>query len=97
MIIKLPEWDNWRIEGKNLDWQIQEYSNDKKAEGGKRWRGVNFWPSVEYAIAHAYERTLKECGRDFTDLESFVNECKRVKRELIAEVKKATSEQGGGQ
>lgn len=88
-VIKLPEWDGWRIEGTKLDWQIQELINDKKSEGGKRWKGVNFYPAASYAVGAAYERTLRECGKEFASLADFEGECARVKDELIAAVKKA--------
>lgn len=91
-VIQLPEWGGWRIEGAALDWQMQELVKDGKAEGGKRWKGKNFWPSAEYAVAAAYERTLRECGEEFASLEAFVDECRRVKAELVKAVRKAVGE-----
>ena len=88
-IIQLPEWDGWRIKGEKLDWQLQKLTKDKSKEGGVYWRGTNFWPSAEYAIAHAYERTLRECGKEFASLSEPVDESRRIKEQLIAAVRKA--------
>ena len=89
MIIQLPEWDGWRISGERLDWQMQELINDARAEGGKRWKGTNFWPSLEYAIGAAYERTLRESGKKLDGPNEWLDECKRVKDALVKAVKKA--------
>lgn len=89
MIIKLPEWDGWRVAGSDTDWQIQEYVKDAKADGGHRWKGVNFFGSLEHAIGFAYERTLRESGVVAESFEGAQAECKRVKAALVREVKKA--------
>ena len=89
MVIQLPAWKNWRIEGSGLDWQMQERVKDTKAEGGMRWKGTNFWPSADFAVAAAYERTLKENNAEFGNMGEFIAECRRVKDELVAAVLEA--------
>lgn len=84
-VIELPEWGGrWRIEGEELDWQIQEYEPHGGRDGGERWRGVNFFPHLSDALAKAYERTLRETGKRFTDINDVARECERVKRELVS-------------
>ena len=88
-VIQLPEWDGWRIEGEGLSWEVQELVNDKKSEGGKRWKGVKFYSALEYSVGEAYERTLKECGKEFTSLEELVDECHKTKDKLLKAVRRA--------
>lgn len=87
--IQLPEWEGWRVAGSERDWQIQRLVD---GNNGEQWRGTNFWPSAEYAIMAAYERTLRECGKEFASLKAFVDECRRVKAELVKAVRKAVGE-----
>ena len=91
MIIKLPEWDGWRVAGSDTDWQIQEYVKDAKADGGHRWKGVNFFGSLEHAIGFAYERTLRERGEKVGEENAWLDECRRVKKSLLAAVKKVVA------
>lgn len=86
MIIQLPEWDGWRIEGTNLDWQIQQRTTNKGAE---QWNATNYYSAIEYAIGYAYERTLRESGRKLTERNEWMDECERVKDALLKAVKKA--------
>lgn len=85
-VIQLPEWDGWRIAGNDREWQIQRRSEGRN---GVEWRGTNYWPSIEYAVGFAYERTLRELGEEFESLDLFVAECRRVKDELVKAVRKA--------
>ena len=89
IVIQLPEWDGWRIAGSDNDWQMQVYKENGGKANGPRWVGTNFWPSLDFAIGSAYERTLRECGKDFKSLEELVDECRRVKDELVKAVRKA--------
>lgn len=92
MIIQLPEWKDWRISGESLDWQIQELAKDKTKEGGTRWKATNFFPTLEAAIGHAYERTLRESPKTAVDIREVAAECERVKARLIKAVRKAVGE-----
>ena len=87
MIIQLPEWEKWRIAGSEHDWQVQKLRNRKNAE--PTWEGERFYPSLDYAINYAYEKTLRENGITATDFETAIKECERVKKSLIAAVRKA--------
>ena len=92
MIVELPEWNGWRISGERLDWQIQEYAKDAKEPSGHRWKGVNFYPSLEAASGAAYERTLRESPKEAVDIREAAAECERVKARLIKAVRKAVGE-----
>lgn len=85
MVIQLPEWDGWRIKGEALDWQVQKR---RKRGGGETWDGVNFFNSLEAAIGHAYERTLRELP-GAVDLRDVPAECEKVKTRLLKAVKRA--------
>ena len=87
MIIQLPEWDGWRISGENLDWQIQQQY--KKGKQAGEWHGVKFYSSLHHAIGEAYERTLRESPAMVDSRESWMTECERVKKSLVAAVKKS--------
>ena len=89
MIIQLPEWDGWRIEGADLDWQIQKR---RKVKGEERWEGTNFYPSLEYAVGAAYERTLRESPKTAVDIREVAAECERVKVRLLKAVRKAVEQ-----
>ena len=92
MIIQLDEWTNWRISGEKLDWQIQEYVKDAKETDGHRWKGTNFFPTLEAAVSHAYERTLRESKAAAVDIRDVLAECEKTKTRLLKAVKKAVSE-----
>ena len=80
-VIELPEWGGkWRIAGSELDWQIQVPRS--RGKQGVRWEGANYFPHLSDALAKAYERTLRETGKRFTDISDVAEECRRVKREL---------------
>lgn len=89
IVIQLPEWDGWRIAGSDNDWQMQVYEEHGNKDGSPRWRGTNFWPSIEFAVSYAYERTLRESGKHIKSMDGLLDECARVKDELIAAVRKA--------
>lgn len=89
MIIQLPEWDGWRIEGETFEWQIQKASKRKRGEG---WEATNYFPTLEAAIGHAYERTLRESPKTAVDIREVAAECERVKARLIKAVRKAVGE-----
>ncbi len=88
MIIQLSEWTNWRISGSANDWQIQEC---RKCNDGVRWAGVKFYSALHYAIAEAYERTLRESPAAVDNRDGWMAECERVKKSLISAVKKASA------
>lgn len=90
MVIQLPEWDGWRIEGEGRDWQLQVYEPNGAKDGGPRWRATNYWPSLEHAIGHAYERTLRELPKT-VDIRDVPAECERVKARLLKAVRKAVA------
>ena len=91
MIIQLPEWKDWRISGEKLDWQIQELAKDKTKEGGTRWKATNFFPTLEAAIGHAYERTLRESPKSIAMIREVHIECERTKSHMLKAVKKAVA------
>lgn len=86
MIIKLPEWTDWRIEGSDLDWQIQKVVHRKK---GDTWEGTNFFPSLDAALSFAYERTLRESKATAVEIREVLGECEKVKARLLRAAKKA--------
>lgn len=90
MIIQLPEWDGWRISGADNEWEIQ--TQYKKGKSAGEWRGIRFYPALEWAVDAAYERTLQECGKEFMSLSEMVEECHKVKKRLHDAVKKAVKE-----
>ena len=55
------------------------------------WYGVKFFSSLQYAIGEAYERTLRESPAVADSSELLLAECERVKKALVAAVKKAIS------
>ncbi|HAM16033.1 MAG TPA: hypothetical protein DCP91_09300 [Eggerthellaceae bacterium] len=89
MIIQLPEWKTWRISGYGIDWQVQQQYQKGKQAG--EWYGVKFFSSLQYAIGEAYERTLRESPAVADSSELLLAECERVKKALVAAVKKAIS------
>lgn len=82
MVIQLPEWNGWRIEGKEMDWQVR-----KLTEKGE-WRPTNFFPSLDAALSFAYERALRESEGDFSDLKDVAAECAKLKASLLKAVRK---------
>ena len=88
MIVQLETWDGWRIYGDGMDWQIQRQAVSKK-DGSTTWKGTNYWTSIEYPVAYAYERMLREKDATITTPKELVEECERVKAELLKAVKKA--------
>lgn len=87
MIIKLPNCE-WRICGTDTDWQIQ-YPRLKKGE--TVYEGRYFHRSLAHSIEKAYEIALRESPEAATDLKAALAECRRVKTELLNEVKGATA------
>lgn len=85
MIINIPGC-NFRINGSGLDWQIQY--RQARGDNGESWNGKYFFPSLDFAIAKAYELLLKESDSE-VGIGSVVNECRRVKDELVAAVREA--------
>jgi len=89
MIVQLPEWKDWRIEGSSNDWQVQRLRKHK--DGGQKWEGTNFFPSLHYAVAFAYEKALRKSPTKAETVDDMKAECKRVKDELLEAVEKAVS------
>lgn len=86
MVIQLPEWKNWRIEGNDRDWQVQRLIDGKN---GEEWKNTNFFPSLHYAIAFAYEKALRKSPTKAETVDAMYAECRRVKDELVAAVREA--------
>ena len=86
MVIQLPGWKNWRIEGNDRDWQVQRLIDGKN---GEEWKGTNFFPSLHYAVAFAYEKALRKSPTKAETVEAMKAECRRVKDELVAAVREA--------
>lgn len=87
MIIEIPGC-SFRIKGEKLDWQIQYERNRKTREN--TWEGKYFFPSLDFAINKAYELALIENAQT-VDIADVSGECRKVKDELIAAVRKAVS------
>lgn len=87
MIIEIPGC-KFRIKGDGLDWQVQYPAKARKDGRGDGYAGKYFFPSLEFAVAKAYELALKENEAvvDFADVPA---ECERVKKLLIKAVKAA--------
>lgn len=85
MVIEVPGC-KFRIGGSGIDWQVQYPWNGK--DGGTQWKGKYFFPSLEFAVAKAYELALMDKA-DTVDMAEVPAECRRVKDELVAEVRKA--------
>ena len=92
MVIQLPEWDGWLIEGSGLDWQVRK--RKKRKGGGYKWEATNFFPTLDSAVAFAYERTLKESGLVTDDLREAEKECRKVKDSLLKAVRKREESNG---
>ena len=88
MIIEIPDC-RFRIKGEECDWQVQY---PKKRNGEQTFEGKYFYPTLDEAIAKAYELALRESGStaDLTvDLKAALAECRRVKSGLEGAVRKA--------
>lgn len=90
MVIQLPEWRSWRVSGSGREWEVQRLVLNKKTNAGE-WRATNFFPQLEFAIAFAYERALRESGVEALTAADAVGECRRVKDELLRAVKRANA------
>ena len=89
MIIQLPEWGNWRVEGCGHEWQIQSLIHNKD---GDSWRPTNYFPSLAYAVSHAYEKALRASKKRAEAMDQVLAECNRVKEALVDAVEKALKE-----
>ena len=89
MIIQLPEWNDWRIEGSDNDWQIQTLVHRGR---GDSWDATNYFPSLAYAISHAYEKALRASKKRAETMDQVLIECNRVKDGLVEAVEKALKE-----
>lgn len=90
-VIQLPEWDGWRVAGRDTDWQVQEHVKTGGKDNGERWVGVRFYGAAHHALGEAYERHLGELGETFADVNEWLNACERVKRRLVDAVKRAVA------
>ena len=86
MIIQLPEWKNWRIEGAENDWRVKSLN---KGKDGETWTPTNFFPSLDAALSFAYERTLRESKATAVEIREVLAECEKVKARLLRVAKKA--------
>ena len=89
MIIEIPG-HKFRVKGCEADWQVQ-YPNGTAKDGSQAWAGRYFFPSLEHAMGKAYELVLLESpeAAGFADVPA---ECRRVKDELIAAVRRAAKQ-----
>lgn len=86
MVIEIPGC-KFRIKGTNYDWRV-EYPSECK--DGRGYEGKYFYPSLETAVAKAYELALR--GSDAEgDLEAALGECRRVRDELVKAVREAVA------
>ena len=90
LIIQLPEWDNWRISGEDLAWEVQKVVHKKQ---GDVWEATNWFSSLDAALGYAYERTLRELGMGSTiDMIREVHiACEKTKSSMLKAVRKAVS------
>ena len=84
MIIEIPGC-SFRVSGEGIDWQIQYEKKRKTREN--TWEGRYFFPSLEFAIGKAYELALME-NTQTVDISQICDECTRIKKQLIAAVRK---------
>lgn len=89
MVIEIPGYEDLRISGDNLDWQVQTVAKGGKSAG--EWRASNYFPSLEHAIAFVYEKVLRDMDKKLGYTE-VPDACRKVKNELVKAVKKAVSE-----
>ena len=87
MVIEIEGCD-FRISGSDTDWQVQYPWTDKKGE--VQWKGRYFFPSLDFAIAKAYELALRESPAK-VDIKQASAECAKVKDALIRAVRKAVA------
>ena len=83
MVIEVPGC-KFRIGGSGIDWQVQYPWKGK--DGGTQWKGKYFFPSLDFAVAKAYELALMESA-ETVGIAEVPAECRRVKDELVAAVK----------
>lgn len=89
MVIQLPEWRGWRISGESTAWEIQQQYEKGKSAG--EWYATNWFGSLDAAIGHAYERTLRESPKGIAQIREVHIECEKVKSRLLKAVKKAVA------
>ena len=80
MVIQLPEWGNWRIQGADDSWQIQQKLRNKRHEV---WSSIRSYKSLDGALGYAYERTLKESASTATTAALIVSEFDRARERLL--------------
>jgi len=86
MIVQLPEWKNWRVVGTDREWEVQQKGS---RNGEVEWRPTNYFPSLAYAMAFAYEKTLRASKKKAGTIEEALGECNRVKDAIIGAVNEA--------
>jgi len=86
MVIEI-EGCNFRINGNGTDWQI-EYPYVDKKNGGTRWKGKFFFPSLRWTLDKAYELALQE-NAETVDVKNAAKAFERVKKAMVAAVEKA--------
>ena len=77
--------NGWRIAGTDMDWQIQRQTKSGKRKGD--WYATNYYSSLEFAMEKAYEMTLRDSKAFASEFLDALEECRRVKRELVSEVR----------
>ena len=83
MVIEIPGCE-FRINGGGTEWAVEYPAKDR---GAATWRGRYFFPSLEFAIGKAYELAL--IAKESTvDISQACEECTRIKKQLIASVRK---------
>jgi hypothetical protein len=81
--------NGWRLAGSDLDWQLQKIRKDKKSPEGWKYEGFLFYATFESALKAAYEKTLRESKKEASSIKDVLEECRKVKGELIEAVKEA--------
>lgn len=86
MIIEIPGC-KFRIKGAGAEWQVQ-FPQSRKDGSGDGYAGKYFFPSLDFAIAKAYELALCDSTEN-VELKDAAEKCRKVKDELVKAVRKA--------
>lgn len=86
MIIQLPEWEDWRISGEKLAWEVQKVVHKKQ---GDVWETTNWFPSLDAALGYAYERSLREKNTRIELIREVHIACEKTKSGLLREAREA--------
>lgn len=87
MIIQLPDWKGWRIEGGDLAWEVQQLREKGKTAG--EWYTTNWFNSLDAALGYAYERSLREKDSRIEMIREVHIACEKTKSGLLREARRA--------